>query len=133
MLRLNCGERQPFFMALEDPQALLLWLCVLRSGHARLVDGSAGLGRAATASAEELVGRARAELVVRPRRAGKGTVDGFFGAQLIDWLMASQDLESREDAVAVANEMLVLRTFRHATIEGLSSIIDGPDVYVWNR
>lgn len=133
VLRLIIGDRS-FFMALEDAETTMRWLCVLRSIRARLVDGTGGSRKAASQSAAELVGRARAELVLRTRKGGKGAAsgDGFLGCQLVDWLMVSQELETRDDALAVANEMLAMRAFRHRQLD-LSSVLDSDDVYVWNK
>ncbi len=93
----------------------------------------AGERKAAHLSAAELVARAKAELVLRSRRFGKTLADStFLGAQLVDWLMAVEDLATRDDALAVANEMAQLGKLRHATLPAVASVLDSiADAYCW--
>jgi hypothetical protein len=89
-LQIDCNER-PFFLALESGSQMFDWLQILRAIRARLVEGKGGTRKAAAASASELLGRAKAELGLRARRAGKAVVDNtFLGSQLVDWLMVKE-------------------------------------------
>ncbi len=91
-----------------------------------------GVRKAASASSAELLGRARGELVLRSRKSGKSVVENtFLGSQLIDWLMGVESLCSREDAIAVANEMASMGRFRHASVASSKIVIDAADAYVW--
>jgi hypothetical protein len=45
--------------------------------------------------------------------------------------MAVQELESRDDAIAVGNELMALDKLLH--LEGSKSIMDGNEVYQWKE
>ncbi len=132
-LQLERLDGPPFFFALESGVLLFDWLQVLRAVRARLVEGKAGVRKAAEMGAAELVGRGRAELVLKIRKLGKTVVDNtFLGAQLVDWLMAVEELCAREDALAVANEMAALGKVRHALLPVVKSVADSiSEAYCW--
>ena len=131
-LQLDCGER-PFFLALESGKQLFDWLQIIRAIRGRLVEGKGGNRKAAVSSATELTMRARNELVLRTRRLAKATVDNtFLGAQLIDWLMAVEELTTRDDALVVASEMMALGKFKNASNLSAKDFSDNiEEAYIW--
>jgi hypothetical protein len=126
-------EGQPFFLAVDSAAALFDWVQILRAIRARLVEGKAGVRMASRQNASDLLGRAKAELVLRSRRFGKTSADNtFLGAQLVDWLMAVEDLATRDDALAVANEMAAMGQLQHVTLPAVKSVLDSiSDAYCW--